>query len=85
MRSVEAQHAVPSTTGKRGKGGGNGAAVCCRESEGVPRLNSLESLFDKEGLREFGARGLNAPRQPTMPIPFWATTRILVKCDVTDQ
>ena len=23
-----------------------------------PRLNSLESLFDKEGLREFGARGL---------------------------
>jgi len=23
-----------------------------------PRINSLESLFDKEGLREFGARGL---------------------------
>ena len=23
-----------------------------------PRLNSLESLFDKEGLGEFGARGL---------------------------
>jgi hypothetical protein len=32
------------------------AAGCCRESEGVPRLNSLESLFDKEGLREFGVR-----------------------------
>jgi hypothetical protein len=27
---------------------------------GCPQLsNSLESLFDKEGLREFGARGLN--------------------------
>ena len=35
-----------------------GAAVCCRESEGVPRLDSLESLFDKEALREFGAKGL---------------------------
>jgi hypothetical protein len=23
-------------------------------------LNSLESLFDKEGLREFGARGLKS-------------------------
>jgi 1,4-dihydroxy-2-naphthoyl-CoA synthase len=23
-----------------------------------PKINSLESLFDKEGLREFGARGL---------------------------
>ena len=23
-----------------------------------PRINSLESLFDKEGLREFGAKGL---------------------------
>jgi hypothetical protein len=23
-----------------------------------PKLNSLESLFDKEGLREFGDRGL---------------------------
>ena len=30
-----------------------------------PRLNSLESLFDKEGLREFGARGLKRVlRQP---------------------
>jgi len=34
----------------------HGAAEYCREPEGVPRLNSLESLFDKEGLREFGAR-----------------------------
>ncbi len=30
----------------------------CQESEGVPNLNSLESIFDKEGLREFGVRWL---------------------------
>ena len=28
-----------------------------------PNLNSLESLFDKEELREFGARGLKADQQ----------------------
>jgi hypothetical protein len=40
-----------------------------------PRLNSLESLFDKEGLREFGARGLKRVlRQPPRIVPrgdYW--------------
>jgi hypothetical protein len=39
-----------------------------------PRLNSLESLFAKEGLREFGAKGvrrnLDAPELcPGFPLP----------------
>ena len=37
---------------------GNDPPEADRRSGVSPRINSLESLFDKEGLREFGVRGL---------------------------
>jgi hypothetical protein len=45
------------------------------ESEGVLRLNSLEPLFDKEGLMEFGDRGLIETTEAVLRSPAGAALR----------
>jgi hypothetical protein len=61
--------------------------LCCSmrsRTEGLevtPILNSLESFFDKEGLREFGAGGLKRGSEVAAQMPteswedsFWASS-----------
>ena len=60
--SLPCHNWIPAFAGMTGLPQGCAEGLCpSAEGLGVsPNLNSLESLFDKEGLREFGARGLKA-------------------------